>query len=239
MTMGPDDIENREFTVAIRGYEQEEVRAFLRQLAQQWGDPADRAAIDPAGLSTQEFVVGLRGYDRDEVRSFLRDVAAEAEDTPADAPGTEPATAVEPAGDPFAQLGTEVASVLRNAQDAARATIEASEQQAARQRLEAEAEAGRILEGAHAAAETATREAEEIREQARAEAERIVAEAEERARTTEQRASDRLEQLRRAQTDVLDRLGQAAEVIELAQGELGAGSSPVNGAPEHAPSSLG
>jgi DivIVA domain-containing protein len=239
MTMGFDDIEHREFTVAIRGYEQEEVRAFLRQLAQRWRDPAERGAIDRAGLANQEFVVGLRGYDRDEVRAFLREVAAEADDRSDEEPVSESTANTEPAVDPFVELGSEVASVLRTAQDAAHRTLEASEQQAEEVRARARADAERIVAEARTAADAATGEAEDIRARARADAERIVAEAEERATRAEERATGRLEELRRALADALDRLEQVAQVIELARGELAAGAQPGNGAPEHAPSSLG
>ncbi|MEY2474823.1 MAG: hypothetical protein QOG87_138 [Actinomycetota bacterium] len=211
--MDPSEIEGREFTVAIRGYDQDEVRAYLRELADQCRN--DPAGVDGAAVASREFVVGLRGYERDEVRAFLQQLASGdggGEHAGADHEGTA-AT-----GDPFALLGTEVASVLRQAQEAAQATTAAAEADAARRIAEAEAEAGRLLDEARMAAGDVAREADEIRARAQAD------------------AAERLDEIRRLQRHLLEQLDQAARTIEGARADLAAAGEA---APEGASSSVG
>src|SRR4051812_30731841 len=96
-------------------------------------------------IATKEFLVGLRGYDKDEVRAFLVTVAREfvtaGAPQAADAPTGDPAP--EAAGN-WANLGDEIAAVLRTAHDQAAALKGEAEADATRIRSEAEADAARI-----------------------------------------------------------------------------------------------
>ncbi len=56
----------RAFSSALRGYDKDEVDAFLAAL------PANSAAIEH-----REFSIALRGYDRAEVRDYLFSLAVE------------------------------------------------------------------------------------------------------------------------------------------------------------------
>jgi DivIVA domain-containing protein len=211
--MGPEEIEGKEFTVAIRGYDQDEVRTYLRELADQCR--YDAPGVDASAVASREFVVGLRGYERDEVRAFLEQLAAgaDAEDL-SSAAVDEP----QPDADPFGLLGTEVASVLRSAQDAARAAIETADAEAARRIAVADSEAARLLDEARMAADDVRREADEIRAGAEAD------------------AAARLDRVRRLQQDVLDQLEHAALAIEQARSDLAAGGDAT---PEGASSAVG
>ncbi len=147
-------------------------------------------ALTPEEIGEKEFLVGLRGYDKDEVRAFLQQVsaevrrAAEAAETAAEtatpdatdaapAEGTAPA---EPAPTDWANVGEEIAAVLRTAHEQA-TTLRADAQRdvaALRSQAEDDAEAKR------AEAERKHAEAEEKLGAAQTEALNLVAEAQSR-----------------------------------------------------------
>jgi DivIVA domain-containing protein len=231
MAVTPEEIEAKEFVVAIRGYDKDEVRAYLRQLAADLRDPDARRG--DGSVAEKEFTVAMRGYDKDEVQAFLAEVAGQVGDAlDAAAP---PAAPVEPASgdaDPFVAVGDEVASVLRSAQEAARAQREAAAAHAARVRADAEAEAERVLEGARARAEDEVRAAAEGRAAAEADATRVLSEADQRARRTVEEAEtraaaveaathQRLDGLRRRQAEVIERLREAEELLATMREDLG------------------
>ncbi len=146
-------------------------------------------SLSPLEIANKEFLVGLRGYDKEEVRSFLRTVAVafgnaqeaaeaaplppepEAEAIPVAAPEPEPSPST--AGTDWAELGDEIAAVLRTAHEQAGALRAEAEAAAASIRQQADADAA-------AARDAATAEAEAVRaaaEQDRTEAEGKLAQA--------------------------------------------------------------
>jgi DivIVA domain-containing protein len=131
-------------------------------------------ALTPDEIEGRDFSIALRGYEREEVDAFLRQVAADLRDDQA-APPT----------DPFAGLGDEVATIMRNtvasAQDAkARAEVDA---EALRQRTAAECDAMR--HSAEQIRRAAEAEAEELRQRAAAEGDEMRQSAEQIRREAE------------------------------------------------------
>ena len=122
-------------------------------------------SLTPDQIADKEFLVGLRGYDQDEVRSFLRTVAEAFRS--AGTPDAAPAAPAAPAGGTdWANLGDEIAAVLRTAHEQA-ATLRSDaekEVQALRQQAEADAASTRSQADAHAEATRA--EAEQARDEA-------------------------------------------------------------------------
>jgi DivIVA domain-containing protein len=80
--LSPDDLVGREFAIGLRGYDRDEVDAFLLQAADAWRD-ALSAAPSPNGLSSTA-MAALTGTDADT------------------APGAEAPLSPPPAADPFA-----------------------------------------------------------------------------------------------------------------------------------------
>jgi DivIVA domain-containing protein len=178
-------------------------------------------SLTPDEIANKEFLVGLRGYDKEEVRSFLRVVAvafSSAQEAAQAPPATEPEPAVEPvagfppppqpepaaaasAGKDWAELGEEIAAVLRTAHEQAgglRADAEAAAA-ATRQQAEADAHATRAAadtdaEAVRAAAEQDRTEAAGKLAAAQAEALGLVADAQARVdhllESSRQRAQD-------------------------------------------------
>jgi DivIVA domain-containing protein len=131
-------------------------------------------SLTPDEIAAKEFLVGLRGYDKDEVRAFLRMVATSVEEhSAAAAVVPEPAPLPDPAPEPdplpirdyspspapaaapsseWADLGEEIAAVLRTAHE-----------QAAGLKAEAEAEADAIRARAEQDAAHLRAEAEQDR----------------------------------------------------------------------------
>lgn len=200
-------------------------------------------ALTPEDIEGREFSVVPRGYDRDEVCRFLTEVAASyryALHNLLPGVGTAPATA---APDPFAELGEQVADILRAAERLAerrRAELDQeldavrteAEQLAARLRHDAErdrAQARRTLAQAQERADAIIAEADD---EGRRRAERIEAEARarsdqvlERARRQEQRLRDaeratlqRIQQLRTELQTIIDRVG-GGTVLDLREHE--------------------
>lgn len=141
-------------------------------------------SLTPDEIANKEFLVGLRGYDKEEVRSFLRTVsvafttvqqAAEAAPAPEPEPVVEPVAAHAPepepastssAGKDWAELGEEIAAVLRTAHEQAGGLRADAEAAAAATRREAEAEATATRQQAAAEAESVLAAAEQDRTEA-------------------------------------------------------------------------
>ena len=181
-------------------------------------------AITPDEIANKEFLVGLRGYDKDEVRAFLHQVA-DAFSTLSTAPPPVPATpegimeptTYEPAvaapvaptastatGSDWAELGEEIAAVLRTAHEQAAGLRADAEAEARATRQQAETDAAGIRSAANAAAEATRAAAEQDRAEAatqlnaaQAEALGLVADAQNRVdsliESSRQRAKDEAE----------------------------------------------
>jgi DivIVA domain-containing protein len=194
----------------------------------------------PEDILERDFLVGLRGYDKDEVRAFLSQIADEhgallaeldaVRSAPAPAAAPVPAaSAPEPKGDDFENLGASVAAILR--------TAKASASEVA---TEAEQKAAEIREAADQYADSMRGQASDIRaaaqqalDDAKAEAERVIAEAADRVRQleieTDARIANKLADVDRHEAATRDRLREAAEELQLALMALGedAAAEPV------------
>lgn len=166
-------------------------------------------------IADKEFVVGLRGYDKEEVRTFLRTVSKEFGASDQSAPhangGPTPAEPAppQPSTQPDwsslgADIGADIAAVLRTAHEQAdalrsgaeaeaKATREKADEDAATTRSQADAHA----EGTRAAAEQERNEAQSKLTTAQDEALGLVADAQARVEkmleTSKRRAKDEAE----------------------------------------------
>jgi DivIVA domain-containing protein len=166
--------------------------------------------MTPEEIKQREFFVGLRGYDRDEVQEFLIKVAEEHQAVLAelDELRSRPEPTLEL--DPFEELGAQVTSVLRSANQSAENIAAEAQAEAARLRDEARAEAGHLRSEAEAYAERVHRDANDEATRLRDEAERIVADAREDAARIEAEAEQRgLERAAAAANEAVARLADA------------------------------
>ncbi|MBX3284147.1 MAG: DivIVA domain-containing protein [Actinobacteria bacterium] len=208
-------------------------------------------SLTPDEIATKEFLVGLRGYDKEEVRTFLRTVsvafanvqqeaadAAAAEPAPEPEPTPEPVAAPEPepaprgdAGKDWAELGEEIAAVLRTAHEQAGGLRADAEASAAATRQQAEADAASIRAQAAAEAEAVKAAAEQDRTEAagklaaaQAEALGLVADAQARVdhliETSRQRAHDEATASVAHLTAQTATLSEAREHLKTQLGEL-------------------
>ncbi|QXC59522.1 DivIVA domain-containing protein [Aquihabitans sp. G128] len=151
-------------------------------------------SLTPDQIAEKEFLVGLRGYDKDEVRSFLTTVAdaLRAASAPAGdgsaAPAEPAAPAPAAAGTDWANLGDEIAAVLRTAHEQAATLRSDAETEVAALRQQADADATGTRSAAEAHAEAIRAEAE----QARAEAATKLTAAQDEALTLVAGAQDRV-----------------------------------------------
>lgn len=164
-------------------------------------------SFSPEEIRSRDFLVALRGYDKIEVETFLRDVASQHADLLAEvalARGEGRSESV-PATDLFADLGDQVAYVMRAAAEAAAQLQTETEREAASMRAVAREEAGRAaaearleLDAASEMRAEAEREAAQVRAAAREEADRTgnearqVLEAAQEARSTVEREAAEL-----------------------------------------------
>ncbi len=171
-------------------------------------------SLTPEQIAEKDFLIGLRGFDREEVRFFLRTVAdafrqAEAKaaasaPTPP-APVAEPVAAAEAApapqaaspstsGTDWANLGDEIAAVLRTAHEQATGLRTDAQNEVRALRQQAETEAAATRSSAAADAEAARAEAE----QARTEAAATLAKAQDEALTLVSDAQARVDRMMEA-----------------------------------------
>lgn len=193
--------------------------------------------FSPEEIKSKDFLVALRGYDKIEVETFLQEVASEYADLRAEVtlareqgrPG--PATAA----DPYAELGDQVASVMRAAADAAAELRTETEREAASIRATAQEEAGRAaaearleLDAASELRGEAEREAAQLRAAAREEADRTrnearqVLDAAKEARATVEREAEELrDSAMRHEQDLRNKAEQAvAQLFVAAKQEI-------------------
>ncbi|HUQ38583.1 MAG TPA: DivIVA domain-containing protein [Acidimicrobiales bacterium] len=164
-------------------------------------------------IAGKQFIVGLRGYDRDEVQAFLRAVAEEVRRL-----HVELQTARIPSPDSPEALGTQVAAVMRAAQDQARELREAAIVEADALRAEAEAakaEATRVLEEAQA-------EAAALLDEARTRGADVEAAALSRTEKAMSLATDRFRMIRTAELEVAHRIEESRGLLDAVREELAA-----------------
>jgi DivIVA domain-containing protein len=139
-----EQIRRREFASIRRGYDPEQVRDYLRQVAAQ--------------VETLEHQ--------------LRESRMEIESS--HAPTVVPESEASPTVDPYDELAGRLAELIRAADGQAEKLVEDARAQAARRLNEARAEADRIRTDAQSRAEEARQQGDEVLEHARLEAERVL-----------------------------------------------------------------
>ncbi len=168
MVLRPEDIEQREFGSALRGFDKAEVRAFLRRVAGEvrylesevdavrGANPptTERSAtnLELPRIDTRPAPPVLGSLPDNRPPSELPDLGAAGSQLPE--PIAAPTTALsgaapqEPEVDRFAALGDRIANLLRNAQETAEQVRHQSESDAAQVRAEAAAAAIELRGGA-------------------------------------------------------------------------------------------
>ncbi len=205
MPMKPEEIERRDFSSSLRGYDKTEVRDFLRRVAHEVGrmqedlvnsaEAPDPAFVAPGAMvdSTPSFEPGdsyVAQRTDDEPTAAAVEVPAALSGLPvqgAEEPEVVPATTM-PAGDldtdddRFEELGERIAGLLRSAHESAAQLKEKAEDEASTTIQTAREAAEQIrttaADDAAAVREEAQRDGEEARNVAVADADRIVEEAE-------------------------------------------------------------
>lgn len=203
MPLSPEEIKNRDFLVALRGYDKDEVISFLHEVASQYADLMAEAALarqnGPSGAPAVDPFADLG----DHVASVMR-------------------AATEAADQRQRESEQEAASVRQAAREeaqhaAAEARLELDA--ASELRADAEREAAKLRSAAQEEAEQVRREARQVLDQAleaRAAVEREAAELRESAMRHGQELRDRAEQ---ALSDFVDSAKQ--EIDEAVRQILG------------------
>lgn len=186
MTMRPDDIKNRTFASALRGYDKDEVRSFLHKVAESTETLAEQLAATEAQVAAAAPAIAP-----EERPDHIVDSDAVVPDALVGVPaGPEPGAdldAVEQAiVDRYGALGDRIADLLRHADQSAAAILAAAENESEATRAAATAEASEVRTDAeqHAAqllseAGALRAEVDEHRNQVMAELESARAEQEE------------------------------------------------------------
>lgn len=143
MPLRPDEIENREFTSSLRGFDRHEVRAFLRRVAADIRELEEQTESDTfdVDLVDETAQIDVAGFG-DAADSVI---------------------------DRFGAFGDRIAGLLRQAHEAASKTTQEADEYAANRRTEVDDE----LETARAAAGRMREEASDVLEAAKSEAGRL------------------------------------------------------------------
>jgi DivIVA domain-containing protein len=191
--MRPDEIQSRDFLVGLRGYDKDEVRAFLDEVASEHAAvlaELEEARIMPA----PEPVTVTVTDDLDSLGIGVAAILRTARESAAELTGT--------------------------AEQQAAALRDEAEQHAANLRSEADAHATRVREDAERRAADLREETEAWATALREEAERVLAEATERARQleieTEARVNNRIDDATRREAAIRTRLSEAYDELQLA-----------------------
>lgn len=218
--MNPEDIQGRDFLVGLRGYDKDEVRDFLTEVANEHA--ALLSEVDQLRNAPALAVAAAPVVARDDFEELGASVAAILR------------TAKESASE---ITGSADAAAAQAREDAERYAADLR-QQAEDARANATAAADELRAGAAAEADELRGSAQAVLEEARAEADRIVRDATERANTmeieaearirneTEQMLADaaaRAAEVARHEVSLRQRLQEAAEEVGLALMALGDG----------------
>ncbi|HVL04316.1 MAG TPA: DivIVA domain-containing protein, partial [Acidimicrobiales bacterium] len=195
MPLSPEEIQNRDFLVALRGYDKHEVETFLQDVADQYAELMEELALArQGGVSASPSAADPFADLGDHVASVMR-------------------AATEAANQRQSDTEREAASILAAArEDAEHAAAEARLELDAASELRAEAE----REAAHLRA-TAREEVERIRNEAR----QVLTQAQHARETAEQEAAELREGALRHGQEVRDRAEQTVlQFIESAKREI-------------------
>jgi DivIVA domain-containing protein len=171
---------------------------------------------DPKQIRARQFARVRRGFDPEQVRAFLDEVATQMEQAVSElrfAQEEAEAAARRGSPDPYTQLGSRVAELVRGAEEHAARVREEAQEQAQRQVSEADDHAERTKQEVEA-------HAKQVRSEAQAAAERVRSEAAAEADRTTQEASTEADRVRREAQDEAGRLReQARAALENATAE--------------------
>ncbi len=145
-----DQIRRREFATIRRGYDAEQVRDYLQQVALQ--------------------VETLEG----QLREARLEREAPGRAAPVAEPPPQPQAEVAPAVDPYEQLAGRLSELIRAADGQAEKILSEAQAEATRQMTEARAEADRVRTDAQSQAEEARQHGDEVLHHAKSEAERVL-----------------------------------------------------------------
>jgi DivIVA domain-containing protein len=147
-----EQIRRREFATIRRGYDPEQVRDYLKQVAAQ--------------VETLEGRLREAHLEMESVRQSPAEPQREAR--------SEPQVEAAPAVDPYEELAGRVGELLRAADGQAESILSEAQAEAARAMAEARAEADRVRTDAQSQAEEARQHGDEVLHHAKAEAERVL-----------------------------------------------------------------
>jgi cell division initiation protein len=197
-------------------------------------------------IRRREFATIRRGYDPQQVRDYLRQVAAQVETLERQLrearlevesahhttviPEPEAEVEAEPEVDPYEELASRMADVIRAADGQAGKILAEAQGAATRQLSEARAEADRVRTDAQARAEEARQQGDEALEHAKAEAERVLSSLS----TRREHLVDQLQQMQSRLLGVAQELESALDDDEVAApsaSPVGRATPPVPPAP--------
>ena len=187
-------------------------------------------------IRRREFATIRRGYDPEQVRHYLGQVAAQVEtlerqvrearielesaQPPTVIPEPEAKADATPEVDPYEELASRLAELIRAADHQAATIVGEAESEAGRQVTEARTEADRIRTDAQSRAEEARQQGDEVLQRARLEAERVLSSLS----TRREHLVDQLQQMQA-------RLLGVAQELESALGQDDDGAHPAAGSP--------
>lgn len=163
--------------------------------------------LAPEDIARKEFFSSTDGYDRDEVRTYLDVVAADQRAL------LDRIEALSARSDDIGEVGSEVASVLRQAQDLADSMTRDAHYKAIEVREKAEEESRLLRTATAEAAEKLRQEAEDYAYEVRTAAERV-------AREQQLYAADRVGRLLAGESSVRERLYSLEVTLQGMRGEL-------------------
>jgi cell division initiation protein len=189
LSLTPEEVESREFSVTLRGFDQAEVIAFLQSVAADY-----RRALELlSGAGGGE----AGGIDRDRARPLGRLV-----------PG------MGPAADDFQAVGDKVAEVLRAASEAAVGIRQQARQEAEDLIAAAVERADESEAAAKLYRENMEAELGDLRRQAEGEAATVLADAQREAQRLLDEAHRQHQQLAEAEADIRQRLEHALGAVD-------------------------
>jgi DivIVA domain-containing protein len=196
-----EQIRRREFATIRRGYDPEQVRDYLKQVAAQ--------------------VETLEGRLR-EAHLEMESVRQSPAEPQQREPRPEPQVETAPAADPYEELAGRLSELMRAADGQAERILSDAEAEAARAMAEARAEADRVRTDAQSQAEEARQHGDEVLHHAKAEAERVLS----TLSTRREHLVDQLQQMQSRLLGVAQELESALDGDDVDDGFMTTGSKP-------------
>jgi cell division initiation protein len=203
-----EQIRRREFATIRRGYDPEQVRDYLRQVAAQ--------------VETLE-----RQLREARLEAASAQSTAAQPETHAEAP-VPPEPEAAPAADPYEELAVRLADLIRAADGQAGQIMSEAQSEASRQMNEARAEADRIRTDAQSQAEEARQQGDEVLHHAKIEAERVLS-------TLSTRREHLVDQLQQMQSRLLGVAQELESALEGDEDDVPVGSAGVPAPPHEDP----